>query len=113
MFLAYNYTSLNYPYKISAAGDLMKNSLWSDKEDEFRSIFDKLKNFNLNQESSLNDLREIDDNNYDAYLTIVVKTKLKKSEVKIKVSLTINKHERNIDNPFGWEVIKFNEQNNI
>ena len=89
----------------------MKNSLWSKKEDEFKSIFDNLKKTSINQESTLNDLREIDESNYDAYLTIVVKTKLKETEVKLKVSITISTHERNIDNPFGWEVIKIHEQN--
>ncbi len=110
LFLSYNYDSINYHSKISAAGDLMSNTLWKDKEKEYKSIFNKLKNTNLNQTAQVDDIREIDNESYDAYLSIKITTRLNEVNIKYKISLKINKHTRTIDNPFAWEVINYNEE---
>lgn len=108
--LLYGYDSETFEKRISDGGDLMADLLWSEKREEFDRIGKQLKNEDLTQEVQVLELREIDDWTYQTDLQLKIRRKLTESVVKLRVDLRIRPNPRRENNPYPYEVERYDEQ---
>ena len=108
--LLYNYDSASFEERISESGDLMSDALWSEKRDEFSKIGSQLKTEDLEQKATVSEPRELDESSYQADVELKVRRKLTESMVKLRVDLRLRQNQRNENNPYPFEVERYDEQ---
>jgi len=108
--LHYGYDSETFEKRISDGGDLMAEQLWTEKREEFERIGKQLKTEDLTQEVQVSELREMDEWTYQADLALKVRRKLTEAVVKLRVELRIRPNPRRENNPFLYEVERYDEQ---
>ena len=107
---SYNYDAKDFEEKITLAGNLMSAKLWEEKSPEFRRIKEGFSaDATLIQEATIEDIRLVDDYNFQSDIAVKVTKKLQITPVKLHVVLKIGPHARTTDNPFSWEVISYEE----
>jgi hypothetical protein len=109
LFRLYNYDASNYEKQVNSAGDLMSDSGWKEEEKDAKRIALQMKDHPLRAEARLIDLRELDENNFEADLSIYVTDRLIVHEIRYRIALTIGSRSRNVDNPYAWEVTAYHE----
>ncbi len=107
--LQYNYDQTNFEKRISDSGDLMAEALWSQKKVEFQRLADQLKTEELTQTVEIKELREVDPQNFEADLVIHIKRRLNESAVKLRVELKLHSNPRRENNPYPYEVERYDE----
>jgi len=110
LFYAYNFSHLDYDSRISRAGDFMAESLWSEKREEFSKISKKIKSSNLSQEATIADIREVDSDTYEVDLNITIRERLKTTRISYRVELRLHQRRRSTQNPYPYEVIRYDEK---
>lgn len=105
----YTYDETNFDERISQVGDLMAQSLWESKLEDFKSVSERLKSEPLSQKSVVIDLREVNDSRYEADLEVKINSRLKESGFKIRVGIELNQSPRTIVKPYPWEVKTYDE----
>jgi hypothetical protein len=105
----YNYDETSFDDRISHVGDLMAQSLWESKLEDFKSISDRLKSEPLRQMGSIVDLREFSDSRYEADLEVKIVSRLKESKLKVRVGIDLNQSARTMTKPYPWEVKTYDE----
>ena len=105
----YNYDETSFDDRISHVGDLMAQSLWESKLQDFKSISERLKTEPLRQRGNVTDLREISDSRYEADLEIKIVSRLKESNLKLRVGIDLNQSARTMAKPYPWEVKTYDE----
>lgn len=108
--LLYGYDSETFEKRVSESGDLMSDQLWSEKREEFERIGKQLKNEDLTQEVQVRELREVDDWTYQADVALKIRRKLTEATVKLRVELRIRPNPRRENNPYPYEVERYDEQ---
>ncbi len=108
--LQYGYDTETFEKRISDSGDLMADQLWTEKRAEFDRIAKQLKTEDLTQEVQVTELREVDDWTYQADLALKIRRKLTESAVKLRVELRIRPNPRRENNPYPYEVERYDEQ---
>ena len=78
--------------------------------EEFERIGKQLKTEDLTQEVQVKELREVDDWTYQADLALKIRRKLTESAVKLRVELRIRPNPRRENNPYPYEVERYDEQ---
>lgn len=110
VFHYYNFDANDYDGQLTVAGNLMNNSLWETKQQEFRRLSLNLKEHpTLLQQAKIEDIRLIDECTYEVDLTLSVQEKLHTTLVKLRTEVKIIPHVRSTDNPFSWEVNAYAE----
>jgi hypothetical protein len=105
----YSYDSESYAKRISSAGHLMTDAAWGEQEKTFRQTVELMKTQSLRSEARLLDLREVDERSFEADVGIQITERLVMREVRLRVALTIGPRNRNVNNPYAWEVTEFHE----
>ncbi len=106
----YSFDETNFDERISTVGDFMATKLWEQKQSEFLSISNRLKNEPLTQKAKIEDLREIDDTHFEADLQVSVQNRLRQGGSKIRVQLELKPTPRNPNKPYPWEIVTYDEQ---
>lgn len=106
----YNFDQTNYSEKLSHAGDLMSLRLWNDKKSEFEKIAKKLTDENLSQNAKIVELRQVDENTFQADLLLHIERKLTPTDLKLRIEIQIQPHARSTENPYPYEVDHYDEQ---
>ena len=109
MSLQYNYDSSSFDKRISDCGDLMDKNLWDQKKSEFKKLAEKLKSEEIKQTIEIKEIREVDALNFEADLIIHIKRRLDESTVKIRIDIKIHKNIRRENNPYPYEVERYDE----
>lgn len=107
--LQYAYDSESFDKRISDCGDLMAEDLWGQKKIEFERVAKQLKAEELTQTVEIKELREVDAANFEADLVIHVKRRLNESTVKLRVDIKIHPNPRRENNPYPYEVERYDE----
>ncbi len=107
---AYTYTSQDFEGRMSQAGDLMTQHLWEEKKKEFSRIAREMKTQELTQTTTLQELRQVDPENFEADLQIKTKTRLQEATTRLRVGLKIKRTTRTKQNPYPYEVESYAEQ---
>ncbi len=105
----YNYSSTDYSQSMSQAGALISDTLWKEKETDFKRIVAQMKLTPLTQEARLLDLREVSEQEFEADLDIHIRSRLQERTVKYRVALTITPKKRSTSNPYPLEVTSIHE----
>lgn len=108
--LLYNYDSETFDKRISDGGDLMATALWKEKREEFERIARQIKTESVAQAAEVQELREVDDGAYQADLLIRVQRRLTETTVKLRVEIRIRPNTRRENNPYPYEVERYDEQ---
>lgn len=108
----YSYDETNFDDRISEVGEFMSVELWDKKRSEFISVSGRMKNESLTQKAKITDIREIDEAHYEADIELTITNRLKKTTVKLRVSLELKQSPRTTSKPYPWEVIAYDEQTN-
>ncbi len=107
---SYNFDSKDYDDRMTSAGNLMSTKLWEEKASEFKKIREEAKNTpEITQESTIEEIRFIDDYTFEADLGLKISKRLKTISVPLRVTIKIAPHLRTIDNPYSWEVTSYVE----
>lgn len=109
LVLQYSYDSESFDKRISDCGDLMAVELWVQKKTEFERLAKQLKSEELVQTVEIKELREVDPANFEADLVIRIKRRINESSVKIRVDLKIRPNPRRENNPYPYEVERYDE----
>jgi hypothetical protein len=107
--LQYSYDQATFQKRVSDCGDLMAEELWAQKKIEFERLSQQLKVEELTQTVEIKEVREIDSANFEADLVIHVKRRLNESSVKLRVDLKIHPNPRRENNPYPYEVERYDE----
>lgn len=105
----YSFDQANFASRISDSGELMAETLWSQKKEEFERLAEQLKAEELTQTVQIQELREVDTQNFEADLVIHIKRRLNQSAVKLRVELKIHANPRRENNPYPYEVERYDE----
>jgi len=108
--LLYNYDSTSFEERVSESGDLMSDALWTEKRDEFAKIASQLKAEDLEQKATVSELRELEETSYQADVALTIRRKLTENKVKLRVDLRLRPNRRNENNPYPFEVERYDEQ---
>jgi hypothetical protein len=100
----FNYKSETFEPRISSAGDMMSEALWSQKKADFQRIASNMKGVEIEQITTIDELRETTEDTFEADLSIKVKTKLHETVTKIRVELKLRETPRSATKPFPYEV---------
>ena len=106
----YNYDETNFDERISNAGDLMAASLWDKRNADFSALSKRIKNEPLSQKAKILDLREIDDQHYEADLAVGIHNRLKSVDLKLRVAIELKPSARTQTKPYPYEVSTYDEQ---
>lgn len=107
--LQYSYDQATFEKRISDCGDLMAVDLWAQKKIEFERVAQSLRAEELTQTVDIKELREVDAQNFEADLVIHIKRRLKESTVKLRVDLRVHANPRRENNPYPYEVERYDE----
>ena len=111
--LQYSYDQATFQKRISDCGDLMAVELWALKKIEFERVATQLKTEELTQSVDIKELREVDAQNFEADLVIHVKRRLNESSVTLRVDLKIRHNPRRENNPYPYEVERYDENQSV
>jgi hypothetical protein len=109
LFRLYNYDAESYAQRISSAGHLMSDAAWVEQEKTFKKTVEQMKTRSLRAEAKLLDLRELDEQNFEADVSVRITERLVTHEVRMRITLSIGPRKRNVENPYAWEVTTFHE----
>ncbi len=106
----YNFDETNFDDRVSLVGDSMNGKLWDRRKTEFLNVSTRLKQEPLTQKGKIVDLREVDENHFEADLEIHIQSRLRENNVKMRVALEIVSSPRSSSKPYPWEVFNYEEQ---
>lgn len=87
----------------------MAEDLWAQKKVEFERLAKQLKSEELTQTVEIKELREVDSSSFEVDLVVHVKRRLNESSVKLRVDLKIHTNPRRENNPYPYEVERYDE----
>ena len=106
-----NYDPKTYQDHIEKAGSLMSQSLWNKKKEEFLKTNKEVKEKNLEQQTEVLDIKEVEKNRFKVsiHFYFFIKGKIKSSG-KATALVTIKETRRTRLNVWGYEVsyVEFN-----
>ena len=105
----YQYNPESFGTQISRAGDLMSTDCWEQHKAQLATVGERLKKEPLSQTAVVDSIEAVDDENFEAVLSLAVNRKLDTSRVKVRVSLKISKKRRSESNPWPFEILEFRD----
>lgn len=107
--LLYSYNEETFETRISDCGDLMTKVLWAAKKQEFLKLKEKLKTEPLTQIAEITELREIDQGEYEADVSLKIRRKLTENTIKLRVQIRVKSSARAENDPYPFEVENYDE----
>jgi hypothetical protein len=105
----YDYDEKSFSEKMNKATDLMSEPLWLSQKENIQKIQKNLQENPLSQTPEIESLDLIGDSKIEALVGLKVTSRLREEKVFLKVTLEFKKHERSLQNPWGYEVINIYE----
>ncbi|RYZ89888.1 MAG: hypothetical protein EOP06_08670 [Proteobacteria bacterium] len=105
----YGFDEKTFGESISGAGDMMSEDLWALKQPEIQKLATNLKVDPLSQSVSILSLDKIDEGKFEALIRLEIRRKLDVAKVDVRVSMKIEKRERNAQNVWPYELVEVSD----
>lgn len=102
----YEYDDKTFPGQIELASNLMSNDLWENQKSKLLEIKEKLSKFPLRQSMEIESIELIDNQKAEALLSLSISSKISEKTIKLKVKMTFEKHNRNEQNPWNYQIVE-------
>lgn len=105
----YNFSPSNFEETVGLATNFMSESLWNEKKDQILSLKEQVKKNQITVQTKLQEIKKMDDGSFLAKLKTDQLRRSSKSSKNFQLKLSLNKITRNEMNPYGIEVISYEE----
>jgi hypothetical protein len=107
--LMYEYDPQTLSSRIARLGDYLSNEAWAKVQPNYVQIQSRMKQEGFHQRYKILDLREVDQTRFEADLEVEAVSKTRSKKLVVRTELELKKRSRSSENPYAWEVIRYEE----
>ena len=106
----FNYSEATHREQIGKAADLMSADLWDRLKSKLLDVNERLKTQPLTQKSEIESIDRTGENAFESVLQVDVRSRMKESKARVKVSVEVRRRARTRENPWALEVVEIKDE---